>query len=132
MKRVLDIVLASRDEFLDHASSALGAFEKTGRAQNETLAFSSPSVFFSELSPKRWEMLEELEGMESVGVRELARRLRRDVKNVHSDATALIGLGLVEKSEEGKLSCPYNEIHLDMTLTRPTSSRKVKTARAIA
>jgi hypothetical protein len=31
MKRVLVIVLASRDEFFDHASSALSAFEKNGQ-----------------------------------------------------------------------------------------------------
>lgn len=51
-------------------------------------------------------------------MRELARRLGRDVKRVHEDAAALIELGLIEKDERGALLCPYENIHVDMVVAR--------------
>jgi predicted transcriptional regulator len=63
-------------------------------------------------------MLAELQGAGNVGVRELARRLGRDVKRVHDDATALVELGLIERSETGALSCSYVDIHVDMHVSR--------------
>jgi predicted transcriptional regulator len=57
----------------------------------------------------------QLDGGE-VGVRELARRLGRHVKRVHEDAAALVDLGLVERTPEGALHCPYRDIHVDMQL----------------
>lgn len=59
-------------------------------------------------------MLAELQGAGEVGVRELARRLGRDVKRVHEDAAALVEVGLLEKAESGALICPYVDIHVDM------------------
>jgi predicted transcriptional regulator len=84
----------------------------------ETLNFETPSAFFSRLTPNRWTMLTTLQGAAAVGVRELARRLNRDVKRVHEDAAALIDLGLVERGESGKLVCPYADIHVDMHVMR--------------
>lgn len=59
-------------------------------------------------------MLAELQGADEVGVRELARRLERDVKRVHEDATALAELGLLERPASGTLTCPFSDIHIDM------------------
>lgn len=87
---------------------------KEGRYQGETLNFETPGAFFSRLTPNRWEMVAELQGAGSVGVRELARRLGRDVKRVHDDASALVEVGLLERSESGALTCPYTDIHVDM------------------
>lgn len=56
-------------------------------------------------------------GSGTVGVRELARRLGRDVKRVHEDAQILVKLGLLEKDQSGALLCPYNDIHVDMHVT---------------
>ncbi|ANN79530.1 hypothetical protein [Bordetella flabilis] len=91
---------------------------KRGTYQGETLNFETPAAFFSRLTSNRWTMLAELQGAGSIGVRELARRLSRDVKRVHDDATALVELGLIERSETGALSCPYADIHVDMHVSR--------------
>jgi len=48
--------------------------------QGETLNFETPAAFFSRLTEKRWAMLYALQGAGEVPVRELARRLERDVK----------------------------------------------------
>jgi len=89
-----------------------------GRYQGETLNFETPAAFFSHLAANRWVVLTELQGAGSVGVRELARRLSRDVKRVHEGALALVELGLVERAESGALCCPYADIHIDMRLAR--------------
>ena len=48
------------------------------------------------------------------GVRELARRLGRDVRRVHADVCVLAELGLVERTASGGLLCPFADIHIDM------------------
>lgn len=89
---------------------------ETGEYQGETLNFETPGTFFSRLTERRWELLDVLLGSGTVGVRELARRLQRDVKRVHEDAAALVELGLIEKDERGALNCPFDNIHVDMVM----------------
>ena len=103
---------------LREAGAAAAKGMKRGTYQGETLNFETPSAFFSRLTSNRWAMLTELQGAGNVGVRELARRLGRDVKRVHDDATALVELGLIQRSETGALSCPYVDIHVDMHVSR--------------
>jgi len=86
----------------------------TGKYQGESLNFESPAAFFGQLTEKRWEMVREMMGSGRVGVRELARRLERDVKRVHEDAQVLVNLGLLEKDDSGALCCPFDDIHVDM------------------
>ena len=95
---------------------------ESGEYQGETLNFETPGTFFSRLTERRWELLNVLLGSGTVGVRELARRLNRDVKRVHEDAAALVELGLIEKDERGALSCPFDNIHVDMMMV---SARQV-------
>lgn len=90
----------------------------TGEYQGETLNFETPGSFFSRLTENRWQLLNELLGSGTVGVRELARRLGRDVKRVHADAAVLVELGLIEKDENGALVCPYGNIHVDMVMSQ--------------
>lgn len=86
----------------------------TGNYQGESLNFESPVAFFGQLSERRWLMVREMMGCGTVGVRELARRLERDVKRVHEDAQVLVKLGLLEKDDGGALRCPFDDIHVDM------------------
>lgn len=85
----------------------------TGIYQGEALNFETTSVFFSRLTERRWSLINELLGSGTVGVRELARRLGRDVKRVHEDATVLVELGLIEKTESGALLCPFENIQIN-------------------
>ncbi len=87
-----------------------------GGYQGEYLNFASPSLFFGKLTEKRWELVQALQNEGVAGVRELARRVGRDVRRVHDDVTALLDLGLIEKDSKGKLICPYDDIHVDMHL----------------
>jgi len=88
----------------------------TGEYQGEFLTFPTAAQFFSRLTPNRWQMVNHLLGAGVVGVRELARQLKRDTKRVHEDSKVLVKLGLLEKTETGALHCPYQCIHIDMRL----------------
>lgn len=89
---------------------------KTGRSVGDALTFESPSALFRVLTPKRWELIEQLQALGPSSVRGLARELDRDVKRVHTDLVELIEFNLVERTEAGKVRVPYDVIHADFDL----------------
>ncbi|MDR2874829.1 MAG: hypothetical protein LBV44_02725, partial [Methylobacillus sp.] len=62
------------------------------------------------ITPGHLGLLEALAGAGPLGVRELSRRVQRDVKGVHTDAQALVKARLIEKKSDGKLLFPYDEV----------------------
>jgi predicted transcriptional regulator len=89
---------------------------RLGASQSDLFTFSSPAQLFSVLSPKRWELIERLQGLGAVSLRGLARELGRDVKRVHEDAAILIQWGFIERTHDRKLVVPYDVIHADFDL----------------
>ena len=89
---------------------------KSGRASLHVFTFESPAALFRVLTPKRWELLERLQALGPMSVRGLARALERDVKRVHEDVGALLEIGLIEKTERGKVHVPYVVIEADFAL----------------
>lgn len=86
------------------------------RYRGEVLNFESAGAFFGRLTEKRWALLHALQGRDALPVRELARRVGRDVKRVHEDVRALTELGLVERTDAGGVRCPFAAVHIDMEL----------------
>jgi predicted transcriptional regulator len=82
----------------------------------ETLNFDSPAAFFGQLTEKRWALIHTVQTAGELAVRELARRVGRDVKRVHEDAGALVKLGIFERTASGGVRCPFVDIHVDMHL----------------
>jgi predicted transcriptional regulator len=58
-------------------------------------------------------MLRAMAGAGPLAIRELARRLERDVKSVHGDVSALLKAGVIDRIEDGRIEFPYDEIHVD-------------------
>lgn len=116
MDRTLTVTVAADVESRMKALFKAATEQKT--YQGEYLDFATPALFFSKLSDKRWQLLNALQGVGEVGVRELARRVGRDIKRVHEDAAVLVDLGLVKKTERGSLICPFADIHVDMHLRK--------------
>lgn len=96
--------------------AALAAFAATwhqaeaGRELTPRLAFGSLRELFSAISERRLELLRHVAAHDGLNVRQLARSLDRDYKNVHTDVAALVELGLLERGEQGVLLAPYDEI----------------------
>jgi predicted transcriptional regulator len=101
------------------ALRSAGAMAKAATYQGEQLNFESPAIFFSRLSEKRWALVNALQGQGEMAIRELARRVSRDVKRVHEDVQVLTELGMVERTEGGGVACPFAEVHIDMRLLAP-------------
>ena len=95
---------------------ALDAFAETWR-QAETgeqitprLAFGSLRELFSAITEKRLELVRYVAAHEGLNVRQLAQGLGRDYENVYIDVKELVELGLLERSEQGHLTVPFDEI----------------------
>lgn len=85
-----------------------------GEAQGCSYTFLTESDLLSTLTANRWAIIKALTGAGPLGVRELARRVGRDVKGVHTDAHTLAQCGLIDKTAEGKLHLPYDEVRLEL------------------
>jgi predicted transcriptional regulator len=96
--------------------AALRTFAKTWHAaeagQNVVpqLTFGTLRELFSAITEKRLELLRHVAAHAGLNVRQLAKSLARDYKNVHTDVSSLIELGLLDRGEDGTLSTPYDEI----------------------
>lgn len=97
-------------------AAAKGAFART--YQGEVLNFEDPGSFFGKLTERRWTLIRAFQGQGAMSVRELARRVHRDVRRVHDDVEVLAELGIVERTENGGVVCPFEDVHIDMRLTR--------------
>jgi predicted transcriptional regulator len=89
---------------------------KTGKPETAArLDFESLEGAWNLLSPRRWTILRTMAGQGPLGIREIARRVGRDVRAVHSDVRALHLSGVIDKTPEGKMILPYDVIRLDFT-----------------
>lgn len=111
MKKTLTITI-ERDWVSGLRRDADQAFN--GVLVGNVLSFTSPELFFGKLTANRWALVHSLQGAGAVGVREAARLVGRDVRRVHDDLQVLMELGLVEKTDNGKVLCPFDDIHVDM------------------
>ena len=83
-----------------------------GEAQGTFISFTSIELLWKVLTAKRWEILHAMTGQGELAIREVARRVGRDVKAVHGDVTALVHAGVLERSGDG-VSFPYDAVHVD-------------------
>jgi predicted transcriptional regulator len=84
--------------------------------QTAHIGFATWELMHKVLSPKRLEIIRTLTGAGPLGIREVARRVGRDFKGVHSDLTLLVEAGVVDRDERGKVVFPYERIHVDFEI----------------
>ncbi|WP_305907410.1 hypothetical protein Q9L42_015980 [Methylomarinum sp. Ch1-1] len=96
-------------------SRFLDAIEN-GKQQGARIDFASETILFQTLTLKRWQILKTMTGAGELSIREVARRVERDVKAVHGDVTALLQCGLIDKTDSGKVIFPYDAVHVDFML----------------
>ena len=87
-----------------------------GENQGPLISFASPELLWKVITPKRLELLRALTGAGPISIREIARRVGRDVKSVHGDIQALLKAGILDRAEDGHIRFPYDEIHVDFVL----------------
>lgn len=107
------IGVASRDEV---AAAFVRAWQTGKRARAAYITFETLELLWTVLTAKRWELIEALMGVGPLGVRELARRVGRDVRGVHSDVTALGRAGVIDRTDDGKVLFPYKRVDVRFTV----------------
>jgi predicted transcriptional regulator len=80
------------------------------------VSFEQIGQMLATFTPKRWELIAALREAGPLTVAELARRLGRDYKNVHTDVSQLTEWMAVERGDDGRVSVPWSEIVVDMKL----------------
>ncbi len=88
-----------------------------GEVQGAHLSFATAELLWKVLTAKRWEILRAMTGEGEIAIREIARRVGRDVKAVHGDVQALLTAGILDRADRGVIF-PYDAIHVDFTLTK--------------
>jgi predicted transcriptional regulator len=107
----LTLSVASREET---TASALAAF--AGEPQTARIAFASVDLLWRVLNPERLAILRAMTGAGALTIREVARRVGRDVKAVHGDVHALLDAGLVEGTDDGRVVFPYDAVRVEFDL----------------
>lgn len=87
-----------------------------GEEQGAFISFPTVELLWKIITPKRWELLRAMTGAGPLSIREVARRVARDVKSVHGDVQALLKAGALDHAEDGRILFPYDEIHVDFVL----------------
>jgi predicted transcriptional regulator len=95
-------------------SRTKAAFE--GKYQGRRISFISLDLMWKMLTPKRWDIIRAMTGAGPLSIREVARRVGRDVKAVHGDVTALIKYDMIKKTDDGKVEFPYDRVHVDFEI----------------
>lgn len=103
--------VAGRDQMSKRFLAAM-----RGQAQGQFISFATPELLFQTLTQLRWNILKAMTGAGALSIREVARRVERDVKRVHEDVSALLNAGVLERTAEGGVIFPYDAIHVDFTL----------------
>jgi len=102
---------------LARAAAAMKAARQGKAAQPYFgVGFDGVGELFSVFTPKRWELIGALREGGAMTIAELARRLKRDYKNVNNDCERLIEWMTIEKDKNGLVLAPYDEIVVDMKL----------------
>ena len=90
---------------------------QTGKAERSArIGFATPELLWQVLTAKRWELLKVLCGAGPISIRETARRVERDVKAVHSDITALLNAGVLDRAEGGGVIFPFDAVKVEFLL----------------
>ena len=87
-----------------------------GKKQGARISFATEELLWKTLTPKRWALLKTMTGKGALAIREIARRVDRDVRAVHSDVHALLKVGILKRDDDGRVVFPYDAIHVDFLL----------------
>jgi predicted transcriptional regulator len=97
------------------ADAALKAWEGAQRGLPPKLPvnqlyFEDMATLLKYLSPRRIDLLQKLRMIGPTNIRKLALSLKRDYKNVYTDTSELIYIGLIEETKDRRFVVPWDEI----------------------
>ena len=107
----------SLDDFFDSAMKMAQRLDAGDRsAEPALISFESMELLLKVLTPNRWTLLRALRANGACSIRALSHLLKRDYRGVHADVATLLDAGLIERSDEGKISVPWSRITAEMAV----------------
>jgi predicted transcriptional regulator len=118
MPKTLYVRVSTQADALDRFEAAWHlASGRRPLAPLAVLSFADLPLLTKNLSPARWELLKQLKAIGPVSVFALARHLKRDYKNVHTDVAQLTALGLIQKTEEDLVRVAWDAVRAEFRLS---------------
>lgn len=115
MKAIIEV---SRKGSVFQAAAQQVAGARKGRAPDFRLSFESARSLFAELTPARLDLLDTMRRLGPCSVYAVAKAAERNYSNVHTDVARLEELGLIERSEDGSVSVPFESVEILVPLAR--------------
>jgi predicted transcriptional regulator len=115
MKAIIEVT--GKGSVFRSAARQVAAARK-GKTPNFRLSFESARSLFAELTPARLDLLETLRRVGPCSVYALAKAAERNYSNVHTDVARLEELGLIERTEDGEVSVPFDSVEILLPLAR--------------
>lgn len=118
----LTVRLSTFDD-LEAEVLAKAELAKSGQATDAmpTLGFASYEDMHRILAPLRLDIVKVMTAQGPLAIREVARRVNRDVQAVHRDIMTLINSGVLDRHEKG-VEFPYDGIHFEFDVTSKSAA----------
>jgi predicted transcriptional regulator len=115
------VTIESSDEAYTAGLDEIRALERgESIEQPDTISFASADQLFETFTPRTIQLLETITEHHPESIRDTARLVERDVKNVHTELAELARLGIIRFEEHGRSKrpvFPYQRLHLDVQFT---------------
>jgi len=113
--RQLHLRVAPPRDALDRFEAAWNRVAEGGRVTPlRVLTLRDLPLLLRTLTPARWTLVERLKKEGPLSVYQLAKRLGRDYKNVHTDVAQLVRLGVVERRDDG-VAVPWELLRAELS-----------------
>jgi len=117
LAKVLELRVGPPGDALDRFEAAWNRVTEGRRmAPLWVLTLKDLPALLRALSPARWQLLERLSRQGPATIYELAKRLERDYKNVHTDVTQLAALGIIERRSDARVAVTWDAIRAEFHL----------------
>jgi len=109
LRKLLQLRIGDARDALDRFEAAWNR-RTEGRTPLYVLSMADLPLLVRTLTPARWELLDRLREAGPLSVYELAKRLGRDYKNVHTDVSRMTEVGLIDKGADGRVHVPWDVV----------------------
>jgi predicted transcriptional regulator len=116
LARTLELRVGAAVDALDRFEAAWNRVAEGRKlAPLRVLTLQDLPLLLRTLTPARWVLMEALRSSGPASIYELAKRLHRDYKNVHTDVSRLAELGLIER-KDGAVTVAWDAVRAELRL----------------
>lgn len=115
-KSTLRICVMSIEEMKAYSLESGRKLDVGIESRDSLRAFATQELLWKKLTPKRLEILNAMVGAGPISIRELARRVARDVKAVHGDVHVLLQEKVIVRTDGGQIELPFDEVRLEVAM----------------